>query len=413
MTNFLTDYLHYTSGNEVNEHYHIWSALSALSSCVSRKVWVEMGYFRIYPWLYIVLLGPPRNGKNTALGIAKRLVREVGDIPFSAECQSAENLTGEMLEYERAYTPPNGVPHIYTPISIFATELSQFFIIDPVKMVQFLTTVYDQEVYDRKTNKYGHQLITGPFVSLLGCTTPDWVTSYLKTDIITGGFSRRTIFVLEDWTLDRRVPIPYITPEMDLAFQRCIERGRQLKTLYGPFQWTDDAKAWYIDWYLTRKITTEATCAPFDKNNSDQILKVAMLLELCKSDDLILHLDTLQLALSMLEKILVRLPDVFSGLGRNELAQVSSKLEAKLRMEARPFSLAEIKEYLWREANGMEQFQVTEHLKTIGAIVQTTDPAGKTWVVHRTLAGLLKSAPKPNQTPPVSTAPGSVPLASL
>ena len=66
--NLLADYLEFQSGNEVNENYHIWSAISALSALVSRRIWVNQGYFKIFGNLYVVLLGPPGNGKTTAMG---------------------------------------------------------------------------------------------------------------------------------------------------------------------------------------------------------------------------------------------------------------------------------------------------------------------------------------------------------
>jgi hypothetical protein len=279
-------------------------------------------------------------------------------------------------------------------------------------MEQFLNVVYDQDVYDRRTNKHGNQIITGPFVQLLACTVPDWVTRYLKTNIITGGFSRRTVFVMEDPLLAKRVPRPSVTTEMLDAFARCVERGRQLKGLFGPFTWEPEASAWYDNWYMSRKVSSNIASAYFEEGVSTQMVKVAMLLELCRSDQLVLHLDTLQLALSMLGKIVLRLPEIFSGLGRNELAQVSAKLEAKLRREGRPLTMGEVKEFLWREANSTEIYQVIEHMKSTGTLTVLPDPTVPTrnWLLLTESLAAYQASLARSQLPPASTTSGSSPV---
>ena len=252
MSNFLTDYLDFNSGNEANRHYHFWCGISALASLVSRKVWLDFGYFRVYPAMYIVLLGQAGNKKTTAMDVAKDLLREVGGIPFSAECQSKENLVKFLCAQTQAFQPdPTQPAYTYTPLCIFVTELSQFIGIDPMRMVDFLVTVYDRNWYDMSTQKHGMQAVPGPYINLLGCTVPEWITSYLKTDIITGGFSRRCIFVLEEGT-NQRIPFPCITPDMRAAWARCVAYGHKLATVYGEFTWDAEAKEYYTSWYKTR-----------------------------------------------------------------------------------------------------------------------------------------------------------------
>ena len=411
--NFLADYLIYNSGNEVNEHYHLWSAMSALSSIVSRRIWVDQGYFRVYANMYVVLLGPPGNGKTTAMGCAKGLVRSIGNVPFSAQCQSKANLVKEMMKYERGVMLANGQPLIYTPISIFVTELSQFISIDPVKMLDLLVTIYDQDVYDMSTQAHGHQQINGPYMTLLGCTTSDWVTNYLKSDIITGGFTRRALFILEDWSANRRVPRPKLTDEMRAAWVRVENRARQLAEVTGEFVWSQDAERWFDHWYMTREIVKDANVAAFDRTRHTQLLKLAMLLELCRGDALVLHEDTLVTALAMLDKLMIQLPVVFSGIGRNELAKTSTRLKNMLVRAGTPLAKKVIMEELWRDANTAEIYQVFNHMIAMGAIVvfNGTGPDGVTreWVALPGQAASVQQASTPVHMPPAETEAGSTP----
>jgi len=409
--NFLRDYLIFNSGNEVNEHYHVWSAMSALSSLVSRRIWVDQGYFRVYANMYVVLLGPPGNGKTTAMSCAKGLVRSIGSVPFSAQCQSKENLVKEMMKYERGLVLKDGTPLIYTPISIFVTELSQFISIDPVKMLDLLVTIYDQDIYDMSTQLHGHQQINGPYMTLLGCTTSDWVTNYLKSDIITGGFTRRANFVLEDWSSNRRVPRPKLTDEMRDAWKRVEERARELAEVVGEFKWSDDAAKWFDHWYMTREISKDANVAAFDRTRHTQLLKLTMLLELCTNNDLTLYESTLVTANAMLDKLMIQLPVVFSGIGRNELVKTSTRLKNMLVRAGTPLAKKVVMEELWSDANTAEIYQVINHMTTQGALV-TFNASGPDGVVREWFAlpgqmAAVQATSTPVHTPPVEPTTGS------
>lgn len=377
MQNFLGDYLFYASGNEAHPNYHLWSGLAALSSIVSRRVWVPQGYFNVYPNLYIVLLGPPGNKKTTAMNIAKGVVREMKAIPFSAECQTKESLVKELKEYTRSFKlkEVDGVERseFYTPISIFVTELSQFLGPNSGHMIDFLVTVYDAKVYDLNTKNKGGAVIEGPYVTILACTTPEWVTTYLKTDIITGGFTRRTIFVLEFEDGDP-IPFPVITNEQAEAYKRVISYGQELMKTSGPFVWDPDAEQFYSHWYRTREIPKDPTTRGYFKTKPGQLLKIAMLLSLSKSPDLVMRKDSLEAGLALLDKMEVNLPKVFQGMGRNELNSVASKI-LELLESTGPIPEKKLVQLMYREATTPELFQVMNHLRETDRIIRAETPA--------------------------------------
>ncbi len=382
MSNFLKDYITYNQGNEAHEHFHFWCGVVAMSCLVSRKVWVNLEYFKIYPNLYVCLIGPPGFGKNTALNAAKRLIREIGDVKFSAECQTKEAIIKELAGNETAFDRPGQEPLIYTPLSIFVTELSQFIGIDPARMLDFLVTVYDADVYDMKTKKEGHQVLPGPHINLLSATTPMWITKYLKEEVISGGFNRRCLFVLEHET-SRRIAFPKITKEMYAAWERCKERGHWLKTFAnGEFAWDPEAEAYYQNWYETRELSADDDTRDFDKTKSILVLKVAMLLALSKRDALVLDLECIQTALAALDKVQAKLPDVYRSLGRNELAQVSSKFEGHLRRASRPIPEKVMKALLWRDASAGELYAVSTHLIQTGRVRVVEDNGNKCYKLN-------------------------------
>lgn len=345
---FLKDYQIVTQNNECPPSYHLFSALVALSSIVSGKVWLDLGMFCIRPNIYVILTGSPGVKKTTAMMIAKQLLFELGDsVPMSAECQTKEALTQSMAGKSRAcVTKPKDVPRkfkpldeeqskfLYSPMSIFVTEFSQFVgTSNAGHMLDFLTTIYDEHHYKSETKGKGVDLIPMPYLTLLGCTVPDWITARLKEDVITGGFSRRAIFVYETHT-DLRIPIPFVTKEMDEAWLRLVVKSRKIQAIKGPFLWGEGAKEYYCDWYINLKRPDDPLLDGWFNSVQIQMLKVAMLISASEWDYVSQHtidINHMQMAMEILSVVEANIPKVFQGVGRNELAGVSNKLVEMLR----------------------------------------------------------------------------------
>lgn len=325
---FLSEYRTFTSGSEAHPTYHTFSALVALSSIISRRVWIEQGYFKVYPNLYVVLVGPPGNRKTSAMSIAKNLIRELKDVPFSAECVTKEKLILDMAEQEKVIdgmAPAYAAQRVFTPMTVMVTELSEFLGAGSIGMINFLTTIYDQDVYEHRTKNRGEVLITGPFLNLLACTTPDWITTYLRADVISGGFSRRAIFVLETGK-SGRIPFPEVTSEAKSAWENVLAYSRKLQKVHGPFTWHPDAKKFYITWYQNLKMPTEETIVGYYETKHMQLLKISMLIALSESPQLVLEVRHLEFGLALLKLAEENLGRVFEGIGRNELNGAASKV---------------------------------------------------------------------------------------
>jgi len=324
---FLTNYREFTKGTEAHPTYHTFAGLVALSSIVSRRVWIEQGYFKVFPNLYVVLVGPPGNRKTSAMDIAHDLIRAIGNIPFSAEKTSKEKLVLDILAQERQIDsfPADHPQKIYTPMTIFSSELSEFLGADSSGMINFLTTIYDRKVYDSRTKNKGDVAIVGPYLTLISCTTPDWITTYLRSDVISGGFSRRAIFVLETAKAGR-ITFPKVTAEAKVAWDKIIAHAAKLSKISGEFKWDPEAATFYDNWYQKLEMPTDETVVGYYETKHMQLLKISMLIALSDSTDLILKKEHLLFGLDLLKLAEENLARVFAGIGRNELNAAASKV---------------------------------------------------------------------------------------
>jgi len=374
---FLQDYQFYTTNSEACENYHLWSCITALSAIVSRRVFVDQGHFRVYPNLYTILVGPPGNRKTSAMSIAKQLIRELKTIPFGADCITKEALVLEIAGNERSYIDPKNPsqpPVVYSPNTVFVTEFSQFVGAGGLHMVDFLTTVYDQDFYEYKTKNKGNQLIVGPFLTMLGCTTPSWISARMKDDVISGGFSRRALFIYE-YEEDKRIAFPEITPEQHQAWERMILRAKALQEVCGQFEWEPEAKEWYKSWYEKLITPTEETTVGYYRSKHIQLLKLTMLVTLAESSsmDLTITKPYLLLSLALLERIEKNLTKVFEGVGRNELSGISTKILNLIEMNKGPVPEKVILSALYREANSDELAKIIYHLQKTERLERLTD----------------------------------------
>lgn len=363
---FIRNYIDYCSITESPEIYNYWSALSTLSALASRRVWIDQGHFTIYPNMYIVLVGLPGGRKTTAMEIAKNILLRVGDIPLAATCMTKESVCLDMMANIKQFQPPgSNIIKQYSPYMLCLTELSHFLAINPAHMIDFLTAIYDQEFYDTKTKNKGDDVIPAPYLSMLACTTPNNILRYLREDVISGGFSRRALFI---WSHKDGEPkaFPQITPEANAAMSKVLEYAAQLNKVKGQFVWDEEAKQFYKDWYDSLFYSlikhTDPTTLGYFKCKHVHLLKIAMLISLSESLSLKLELPHLKLGLELLKQVEDGIQKVFAGLGRNELNAVGAKIISLLDMANTPLPDKYIKKIMFGEANATELTEVLNHL---------------------------------------------------
>lgn len=365
MVPFLQDYILYNSGNECSRNYHIWSALVVVAATTGRRVSCRWGYFDIHPNLYVVLIGKQGFRKSTAKDIARDMFAEAcPNIPIGASVQSREDIVKFMASEAclRAYNDETGSPIEYRPIVFFVNELKNFLSIDPGKMIEFMTDIYDRKMFDASTIKHGLQKIINPCVNFLACETPVWIIEKLKSNIISGGFARRVIYVYET-TRGPKITFPTISEEAKLARERCIAHLQKLPELAGEFVWTEGARKFYDKWYQGIKPPEDEVMAGYYESKHIQMLKVAMCLALMyPNPKLELTEELMQLALVFLDEIEINMPKLSVAAGRNELAIPQQRIMELLKENNGCMREKQLKILLGKDLSPMEQMSLLGHL---------------------------------------------------
>lgn len=385
---FIRDYSEFASGNESPLVYHRWAALSALSTFVGRKVWVDMGVFVTYPNMYVLLVGNAGIKKSTAMNIARRMAREL-NMPIAPPSITKEAMTQLMAESDSPcqITVKHGEDVIrYTQLSVFASEFITLINAggNASGMIELFTDIWDQPVFEVKTKNKGTDTIEGPYVTMLGCLTTETMSNLANTKIISSGFSRRCVFVYsEDYGTP--VPRPIITDVQKAAWDRCIERAKQIRTLKGQFTWGPGAEEWWDEWYVechnTKAKEEKKVVKDFLQTKPEYVLKIAMLVALSEGDDLILTVDSLQIAAAFLDEVAPSMGIIFDGAGRNELAGIASAIERMIMTSESGVPVKKIRKVFYDKANEQELTEILNHLRSTEKIqLVSVDVGGGTFV---------------------------------
>src|SRR6266436_560435 len=327
---FLSDYLFFNGGNECPESYHIWSAITLLSSVISRKVYLDWGQHRIYPNLYVCLIGSQGSRKTTASDVVRDILTDhFPKIPRGASVTSSQAISTYMGHDDniRCFEDENKILQEYHPYVIIANELKHFLGINPENMIRFLTDIYDRKWWDTNYKNVESEGFPNPYVVLLACETPGWIVDNLKIEIISGGFARRLIPIYET-TIREPVDWPFMTDKMWKVRSEVIEKLKKVEKLVGPFTYTDEMRQFYKEWYYQIRKTpqNDPTMEGFFSSMHTQMLKVAMLLTIVEYGDLLLRKNMVEISIALLDRVVPKMRELYSSAGRNELAKPTGVL---------------------------------------------------------------------------------------
>lgn len=196
---FLKDYCTYaTELTDAPPHYHLFVALSLVSTILTDKVYIPFGAMKIFPNLWTILLAPSSVfRKSTAINIGRRILSRVDEsLLLPNEFTPEALLTG-------LTTKPQGI-FLW---SEFAGALAMFDRSYMIGMKETLTDLYDcPEVYKRKL-KEAEYAIKNPCLSILAGTAIDWFLDKCKEGDIRSGFLARFLYV-PAFSKTHRIGIP-------------------------------------------------------------------------------------------------------------------------------------------------------------------------------------------------------------
>tara|TARA_R100000664_G_scaffold1217_9_gene3262 strand:+ start:3073 stop:4317 length:1245 start_codon:yes stop_codon:yes gene_type:complete len=341
---FIESYMAYTSGQESPADFHYWTAVSALSSAVGRNIWLDRGYYKIYPNHYIILVaGSALSRKSSAINIGVRILRKAlerlkeAGIDAGALSVLSAKMTPEALC--RAMST-KGIKSMYAneeeedeenkisrPLLLYSSELGVFLsrTAQMNGLVDLLIDFYDcPDDWEYLTKTQGADFVHNVYTAMLSATTPDWISANITGSVFNQGLVGRTIFVHSD-KAQTRVAHPQFNEYEQFLENRLLDLLESKLLLKGEMTLTQEAYEYYEQWYNLRADPgdNQSMQSGFFGREHDHVLKLSMAISMSRSNDLIITFEDIQNAIEKVGTVRVGLGRVFREVKQqNEIFEV-------------------------------------------------------------------------------------------
>lgn len=295
---WLLKYLDYTQDQESPEKLHLWTAFTVLSAALRRRVWMSRGTYDLYPNIYVLIVAESATvRKSTAMNIGVDLLLDT--IPkLSTEGGyitgkiTPEGLVKQMNRTETYFAHPDDqIPQVRkeSHILIHCDELATLFSYDKGRasnMAILLTEIYGRKRYMHTTKTDSQMLLDDLYPTLLAGTAPQNL-KVLPEEIV-GGLIGRIILVTAK---EKRKPIAW--PERSeylVETKKMLRRDLEvISKLKGEMAVTPAGKALFKKWYeeMCEMEYQDPSIDAFRERCHDTALKIAMLISVSRSSDLI------------------------------------------------------------------------------------------------------------------------------
>jgi len=315
--NWIEAYREYTQYQEACGKFHTWIALSTIASVVRRNVWLDRKQWKLFPNLYVGIIGPTGDGKTTAADISVEILTEL-KLNQKLEVVQERATSFYVLELMQQLTNKVGS----ACFTLYAPEMKNFMTdMNKGELVTILTSFYTCPSYREYRTKT--QIKDGDYykykeicINVLACSTPEWLTMGTSAEDVYGGFTGRFIYVYNAGST-RSCPFPEDDiPQHVLDMKpRLIHDLQIIGNLVGNFVIDDDAKMIYRVWYEDRmKECTDERLRGYYSRKRDTVLKVAMLLSLATKNALEITVDDMNAAWKTLADVEQKMGDAFAGI---------------------------------------------------------------------------------------------------
>ena len=298
--------------SEAPESFVFWTGLFTLSAVLKRKIYISkkyLGSWTAFPNLYIIFIAPAGKArKSTTTDYASDLLVNISNMTSAPTQVTKENVLTRLVKSTDS------------SMYVLSREFGEFIMKSGTEMFGVLTNLYDGLKEITVGTMTRAEFADKPCMNLLAATTPEWVSENMPESIIGGGFASRVIFIKEDAVRRRKLFYDDLDQkELDHLFKNLVaDLAHISENVMGEFDFTPEAKEFVDKWYTnTADETVSHKIQGYIERRPAHVLKVAMILHVAYSDELILDKRDIDEAIKLLQQTEKNLPTVFQSVGKN------------------------------------------------------------------------------------------------
>lgn len=289
-----------------------------------------LGGWDCYPNLYTILVGEPGIArKSSTLDFGESLLMKIPNVPAAPTEISQAALMSALAE------------SLDGSLYIAATELEELVRKTSKEMYGFLTSGFDTRRPIRsRTLKRGFEVVENPCINLFACTTPMWIKENMPAGVIGGGFAGRTLFVFEEEPSQVEIFYDKIDYDaLDKLEPQLLNDLEHIAEIKGDFDIPQDVIESVRHWYkvdLQQELKrADPKMKKYYSRKHVQACKLAMIIHLSYSDELVLRMEDFEAALSILQGIEQNMLKVFGYIGKNVYNQDIDSIREYLQLKGK------------------------------------------------------------------------------
>ncbi len=373
--NWLSELVNQHSELESPKSFWYWSGLCAISAVVTDQVYMDCGgAYNLYPNIYVMLHADSGLKKGPPVALVKNLVKRVNS---TRVISGRSSIQGILKKLGTAQTTPGGKISGKSVGFIIASEFSSSLVNDPAAMT-ILTDLYDRQWNEDEWEsllKMEEFKLKDPTVSMLVATNKAHFEDFIGKRDIHGGFIGR-MFVIAETQVERLNPlIKRMTRVPDR--EGLSNYLRELSKLKGSFESLEDKPAgllyekWYLDFYgIVKEQRIEDETGTIQRFG-DTVKKVAMLLSLAESPELIITKDNMQEAITVCEKLIGGVRKTTMGKEKDDKSLANKKaliINELMTCEGHKVSRTRLGKKYWMHFNYPEMDEIMQSFHDAGMI---------------------------------------------
>jgi hypothetical protein len=377
---WLRDYYEWTLGSEAPGAYHFFVGTATLGAAIGRGVFFNKGYYKVWPSLQVLLVGPTgRVRKTSAINLGLKLLGSLGDSNIIRDKTTPEALVDSLH-----HTPVVEGQLLSTPDSIAVVAAPELAVLLGKQrynegMISILTSLFDcPDDWDYKTKNGGKQTLKNVTITALLASTPDWLITAIPQDAFGGGFMSRLLFVVQEST-SRCYPIPEPPPNYD-SLVASLKEIRLLTR--GEMKFTPEAMDWYVQWYATTRkdIPEDEKMGGYHERKPDHIIRIAMIMAAAEGKLTMTyhHVVNASRILNFLEEEMLY---TFKWLGMRPIGQDQERIIRTLKSAGGKMSRQELLRKLIYFMNAMQFNNSMTTLKESAIVIERGVPPDVTYIL--------------------------------
>lgn len=256
MTDWIDDFLSYTSQANSPEIFRLWAGIGAVSGALERRVWAGgKNASQIFPNVFVLLVGPPGSGKTQSVMPIKALWRATKELVVSPDSMTRASLVDEMEKGARMYLHGKGILD-YHSLLIATDEIGTLIPAYDQEILNVISKLYDCEESYLESRRHIKKItdISRPHLSIIAGAQPGFLSSVLPETAWTQGFASRLSMIYSGESIVSDVlgddTVLDLSAENAAKFKCILAPIQAMLKLYGKVTWTDDAAKELRSWAL-------------------------------------------------------------------------------------------------------------------------------------------------------------------